>query len=361
MIYRVDRKGNALVELEETTFPGEKVTEFAHIEEWVRKNPAILCDADEQIKIVSKQQTYRTGKRSDLVGVDDLGQLVVIELKRDIAEPMTEFQAIRYASSYLYSTYEDVCQIYARYLEEHRSEFGISEGQDFRDIAQRELETLCANKVSIPDGFNKNQRRILVSREFSRDVLSAASWLILNGIKIKCIALTPYKHGEDLFIVPRTILPTPEISDNIVRVREAREQVRREGQKAAYRVWEGTIEDHYNRLNPPLGERLRQLVSELRIEPSALSGSGFHLVHGDKKIAVSTWIRSKIEFRFPKDKKEGLESLLRSLNISSLEVKPKADIESYGSANPTPSIDWREDLGDFGDVIAVCRTWLETE
>ena len=81
-------------------------------------------------------------------------------------------------------------------------------------------------------------------------------------------------------------------------------------------------------------------------------------MHGDKKIAVSTWIKSKIEFRFPKAKKEGLDSLLRNLNISSLEVKPKADIESYGSANPTPSIDWKEGLGDFANIIAVCRTWL---
>ena len=67
MVYRLDREGNRLVELEETTFQKEKIIEPIHIEEWVRKNPELLCDKDENIKIISKQQIYETRKRSDLV------------------------------------------------------------------------------------------------------------------------------------------------------------------------------------------------------------------------------------------------------------------------------------------------------
>jgi hypothetical protein len=36
---------------------------------------------------------YETRKRSDLVAIDDAGRIVVIEIKRDIAKPMDEFQA----------------------------------------------------------------------------------------------------------------------------------------------------------------------------------------------------------------------------------------------------------------------------
>lgn len=357
MVFWVDTSSNRLVELEERTFSGERISEFAHIEEWVRKNPKILCDIDEEIKIISKQQVYVTGKRSDLVGVDNLGQIVIIELKRDVAEPMDEFQAIRYASSYLYTTYDEVCQIYARYLEENRAELGIDEKQDFLALARSEIENLC-NRITVPDDFNKNQRIMLVSREFSPHLLSAVSWLILKGINIKCIALTPYKHNEDLFIVPKTILPTPEISESIVGVRQAEERVRQERQRARYQIWEGTIEDHYNRLSPPLGEHLRHLVLELGLEPTALSGSGFHLVKGERKLMVTTWTKSKIECRFSRAAKEDLEGILQNLGITSLAVKPKADIEPYGLPNPTPSIDYREGIGDFEDVIRVCKKWL---
>ncbi len=358
MVYRLDRESNQLVELEETTFPKEKIIEPIHIEEWIRKNPNLVCDKDENIKIISKQQVYETRKRSDLVAIDDAGRIVIIEIKRDVAEPMTEFQGIRYASSYVYSSYDEICRLYAQYLKDNKDEFGLEEGQDFVAEARKEIENLCGEDAA--DAFNKNQRIILVSREFSPDLISAVQWLILKGIEIKCIALTPYKDSQGLLIVPQVILPTPEISKNIVRVRQAEEKVEQERQRAKYQPWEGSVEDHYNRLKPPLGEYLERLVSELRprVQPSGLSGSGFHLVNGDRKIMVTTWVKSKIEFRFPKTTKGDVEAILQKLGITSLTVKEKSDIESYGLANPTPSIDYKEGTTDFEDIIALGKSWL---
>ena len=357
MVYRLDKSGNRLMKLEETTYVDERVFEVAHIEEWVRKNPDLLCLADEQMKIISKQQVYETGKRSDLVAVDSFGQIVIIELKRAIAEPMSDFQAIRYASSYLYSTYDEICHIYALYLEQHRRELGIGEDVDFLAEACKEIENLCAN-VKLPEDFNKNQRIILVAREFSDDLLSAVSWLIVKGIEIRCVALAPYKHNEDLLIVPRVILPTPELSESIVPVRQADDKVKERRQRATHQIWEGGIEDHYSRLRSPLGEDLRRLVSEIQIQPEGLSGSGFHLVYGDRKIVVSTWAKGKIEFRFPKVSKSDLEALLQELGISSLKVKEKSDIESYGLANPTPAIDYRTKSVPLEDVTTLVKSWL---
>lgn len=353
MVFHLDRASNRLVRLDETTFSDEKIFELKHIEEWVRKNPDLLCDSGEQIKIISKQQMYQTLKRSDLIAVDSHGQIVIIELKRDVAKPMDEFQAIRYASAYLDLTYNQVCQIYARYLEQNKEEFGLDQGTDFLGKACNETENFCGQ-----DGFNRNQRIILVSKEFSPDLLSAVTWLILKGIDIKCIALTPYKHNEELFIVPRVLLPTPEISENIVRVRQAEDEVRQEKQRATYRTWEGNIDAHYDRLRPPLGDYLGRLISDLGMSPSNLSGSGFHLVNGDRKIMVTTWVKSKIELRFPKTTKEDLEALLKTLKITSLTVKEKSDIEPYGLANPTPSIDYKEGHADFQDVTRLCKEWL---
>lgn len=357
MVYRFDLNNNRLIELDETSFPNEKVFEVAHIEEWIRKNPRLVCEKDEQIKIISKQQIYETQKRSDLIAIDNLGQIVVIEIKRDIAQLMDEFQAIRYVSSYAVCSHDEICRIYAKYLEKYQVELKISEDSDFLDEAQKEIENLCTDK-KVPDDINRNQRIILVSREFSPDLLSAVTWLILKRIDIKCVALTPYKYNEELLIVPQVILPTPELSERIVRVRQAEDNLKQEKQRATWKTWEGSIEDHYSRLNTPLGDYLRQLVTELDIEPSALSGSGFHFVNSDKKVMVSTWVKSKIEFRFPKTTKEELEELLQRLGITSLTIKAKADVEPYGLEKPTPSIDFKEGSGEIKDMLAVLKSRL---
>jgi len=353
MIYKLQKDSNELIELEEATFSKERISESTHIEEWVRKNPKILCDADEDILIISKQQVSETMKRSDLVGIDNLGNITVIELKRDIAGPMTEFQAIQYASYYSDTKYDQACEVYAKYLRENKDEFKLGVDTDFLKAAQESIRNFCEL-----DNFNGNQRIILVAKEFKRDLLSAVTWLIYKGIEIKCIKLTLYKHDGDLFIAPTTVLPTPDISENIVRVKQKDELVKQERQAVTRQKWLGNIEDHYNKLQPPLGEYLTRLVSELKIDPSGMSGSGFHLLHGDKKIMITTWQRSKIEIRFSRAKKEDLEKLLKDLDITSLAIKEKSDIESYGLANPTPAIDYKEEFGNFDDVITFCKAWL---
>lgn len=360
MVYRFDKDNNRLVELEETTFPSESLSETVHIEEWVRKNPKLLCDRDEQIKVISKQQIYETRKRSDLVALDNLGQIVIIELKRDIAEPMSEFQAIRYASSYLDLAYDEICSIYAKYLEQNRNEFNINETEDFLTLAQKEIDDLCSG-ISISEKFNKNQRIILCAKDFSDDLKSAVQWLILKGIDIKCIALTPYKDDFGLLVVPEVILPTHEISENIVRVKQDEEKVEQEKQRTTYRSWEGNMDDQYNRLQPPLGDYLKRLVSVLGIQPTNESGAGFHLVNGNHKIMVATWVKSKIEFRFPKTTKSDLENLLKNLHINSLIVKEKSGGESYGLANPTPAIDYKEGSAPFEDIITLAKNWLQLD
>ena len=357
MLFKYDKNRNEIVQLEETTFSTEKLTEPQNIETWIRKNPSILSEGDkEDIIIIGEQKTSSTMKRLDLLGVDKFGNIVIVELKRDLAEEMTEFQAITYASSFIYTTFDEACKIYAEYLEKNKRELDIPETSNFLEKAEDNLRSRCAS-INIPEDFNKNQRIILVAGEFSEDLLSAVTWLILKGIKIECIKLQLYNHNGELFVYPTRILPTPDISENIVKIKIAEEEIDRK--RITYQKWEGDIEDHYERLNPPLGGYLRTLVKELNIEPTTLSGSGFHLINGERKIMVSTWQKSKIEFRFAKTKKEDVEKLLEVLNITSLRAKDKADIEPYGLESPTPSIDYKEDYGSFEDIKKICRKWLE--
>lgn len=357
MLFKYDKNKNELVQLEKTAFSTEKLMELQNIEPWIRKNPSILSESEEEdIIIIGEQKKNSTGKRLDLMGVDKFGNIIIIELKRDVAEKMTEFQAITYVSSYVNTTFDKAYKIYAEYLEKNKVELGLPDTTNFFKEAENILGNFCT-PINITEDFNKNQRIILVAGEFSEDLLSAVTWLILKGIKIECIKLELYNHNGELFVYPTKILPTPDISENIVKIKIAGEEIDRK--RITYQKWEGDIEDHYKGLKPPLGDYLRTLVEELCIEPTTLSGSGFHLIKGRKKMMISTWQESKIEFRFAKAKKEDVEELLKVLNITSLRVKDKADIESYGLENPTPSVDYKEDYCSFEDIKKICRSWLE--
>ena len=357
MLFKYDTDKNELIQVEETAFSAEGLMEPQNIETWIRRNPSILSEGDEEeLIIISNQKASLTKKRLDLLGVDKFGNIVIIELKRDLAEKMTEFQVITYASSFVNTTFGEACKIYAEYLEKNKVELGLSETTNFSKEAESTLGNFCAS-INIPEDFNRNQRIILVAGDFSQDLLSAVTWLILRGIKVECIKLILYKDNNELFVQPIRILPTPDISENVVKIRIAEESIHKK--RKTYQKWQGDIEAHYERLIHPLNEHLKTLVNELGIEPANLSGSGFHLINGMKKIMVSTYVRSKIEFRFAKSKKEEIEKLLRDLDISTLTVKDKADIEPYGIATPTPSIDYKVDVAPFEDIKKMCKKWLE--
>jgi len=359
MLFKYDKDKNELIQIEETTFTSEGLSELQNIEAWIRKNPNILSeDEEEMLMIISEQKASVTNKRFDLLGVDRFGNIVIIELKRDLAQKMTEFQAITYASYFVDMPFEKICEFYAEYLEKNKSELGLPENTNFLEEAKKQLGEFC-NSINIPEEFNTNQRIILVAGDFSSDLLSAVTWLILKEIKIECIKLVLYRDNDELFIHPMRILPTPDIAENIVRIKNDEERI--DKKRSAYQRWGGDIEAHYERLNSPLNEYLKTLVRELGVEPTNLSESGFHLIKGKKKIMISTYMKNKLEFRFSKAKKEEIEMLLKYLNISTLTVKDKADVESYGIENPTPSIDYHIDdnAALFEDIKKVCRKWLE--
>lgn len=83
--------------------------------------------------MVSKKVVKKNG-RSDLTAVDQNGNLVLIEIKRDVEDikqrrEAFEFQAIRYAASYakIKTTDELVDIIFASYIEKYKGEFELGE------------------------------------------------------------------------------------------------------------------------------------------------------------------------------------------------------------------------------------------
>lgn len=211
-------------QIEETTFAdlGKKES---YIEEILRKNVNMVCDDEESMLIVGQQVKNQKNGRSDLTAIDDDGNIVLIEIKRDKKDieqrkEAFEFQAIRYAASCatIKSTDELIQNVFAPYVENHKDEFQGNSTLTSTEIAQRVLSDFI--KTNDIKTFNDHQRIILVASEFDDQTLSAVAWLNSNQVDISCYQVQPYKFGAQVLLDMKKILPVPEFDDFYVSIAE---------------------------------------------------------------------------------------------------------------------------------------------
>lgn len=211
-----------LNQIEETTF-AELGKKESYIEEILRKNVDMICDDAESMLIVGQQVKNQKNGRSDLTAMDDDGNIVLIEIKRDkkdieLRREAFEFQAIRYAASCatIKSTDELIQNVFAPYVEKHKVEFQTAGTLTSTEIAQRSLDDFI--RTNDIKSFNERQRIVLVASEFDEQTLSAVAWLNSNQVDISCYQVKPYKLGEQVLLDMKKILPVPEFDDFYVDI-----------------------------------------------------------------------------------------------------------------------------------------------
>lgn len=215
-------KGKQAARIEPVTFSELNMTEN-DIEEILRNSIDMICDEEESMLIVGRQVRNEKNGRSDLTAVDNNGNIVLIEIKRDRKDiehrrEAFEFQAIRYAASYatIEKTDDLVKKVYAPYIEKYRSEFELGELTSFELGIRKLNEFLQINDAQ--KNFNEKQRIILVASDFDEQTLSAVAWLNSNNVDMSCYRLTPYKLNEDLFFYVEKLLPVTNYDDYYVNL-----------------------------------------------------------------------------------------------------------------------------------------------
>lgn len=215
-------KGKQAARIEPITFSELNMTEN-DIEEILRNSIDMICDEEESMLIVGRQVRNEKNGRSDLTAVDNSGNIVLIEIKRDRKDiehrrEAFEFQAIRYAASYatIEKTDDLVKKVYAPYIEKYRSEFELGELTSFELGIRKLNEFLQVNDAQ--KNFNEKQRIILVASDFDEQTLSAVAWLNSNNVDMSCYRLTPYKLNEDLFFYVEKLLPVTNYDDYYVNL-----------------------------------------------------------------------------------------------------------------------------------------------
>ena len=156
-------------------------------------------------------------KRLDLLAIDQSGNLVVIEIKRDNDGFHMDLQAIRYASMLSLMTYDNAINTYTRYLEKQNKDI---------TTAQKIINDFINYNEEEDFEFAKDIRIILVNNHYSKELTSSVLWLRKKGIDITCLQFTPYKNEEDrdILLDIDIIIPLREANDYMIAIQRKEEE-----------------------------------------------------------------------------------------------------------------------------------------
>jgi hypothetical protein len=176
-----------------SSLPENNRKEREDLERWIKSNPEIL---GEDIAIIGEQIQTKSGPL-DFLGIDNNGNLVIVELKRDHLPREVLAQAIDYASdlsSWEIDKLSEMCQAFTgQNLEDYFA-------QKFPDISIEEL------------GINQAQRLLLVGFSIEESLNRMIEWLSSKySIGINAIILKYIKTSNGDELLSRTVIIPEEV------------------------------------------------------------------------------------------------------------------------------------------------------
>lgn len=215
MIFSISNDLDKAKKIKESSFSELNVWERTHIQEWVRANPEILGE-DLLIVSIEFDRFSNSNDRLDLLAVDRKGNLVVVELKRDLAAGYADLQAIRYAAMVSSMSIDDLIPYYSAYKKKHDNE----------QLSELEAKEQIVEFVE-SDSFTElstKPRIILCSEGFSQEITTTVLWLRDSDIDISCVSITPYKVDETIIIVPKVVIPLEEAREYLIEIKRKEEK-----------------------------------------------------------------------------------------------------------------------------------------
>jgi hypothetical protein len=230
MIFSISGTLDKADKISPSSFTGLNIWERRHIEEWIRGNPEILGE-DLLILTIEFDSFINSSDRLDILALDRNGNLVIVELKRDLVSGYADLQAIRYAAMVSSMTIDKLLPYYIAYRKKHYTE-QLGEGKARDQIVEFVESDSFAELSTRP-------RIILCSEGFSQEITTTVLWLRSSKIDISCVKITPYKVGEQLVLVPKVVIPLEEAKQYQIDIKikeEEREQSSRRNRPKTMRI-----------------------------------------------------------------------------------------------------------------------------
>jgi hypothetical protein len=208
--------------------------EVEDLQEWIKTDPVIL---GRDLAIIAEQIPTKSGL-ADFLAIDQNGNLVIVELKRDSLPREVVAQAIDYASDVATWDADKVAEICLKFA-----------GQSIEDLLNENFQDIDLADLVI----NRVQRMLLVGFSVEEPLQRMIEWLSdTYGVSINAIVLKYIKTKSGDELVARIMI----IPEEVDRERASRRQIRivMSDEPGGY------AEDELERL-------LRSYLSETRLTP----------------------------------------------------------------------------------------------
>ena len=215
MIFSITGNHLNAKKIEEGSFEELNIWERNNIQEWIRKNPEIL--GEELLTLSIEFDRFKNSNdRLDILALDRKGNLVVVELKRDISAGYADLQSIRYAAMVSSMTIDLIIPYYKDYKQKYDDEHLTNE--EARNLIMEFVESDDFSELS------SKPRIILGSQGFSQELTATVLWLRDSDIDISCVEVAPYSINGQIIIVPKVIIPLAEAQQYLIEIKKKEEQ-----------------------------------------------------------------------------------------------------------------------------------------
>jgi len=217
-IFSLDVQQKRLTHLQPKSLADVGLSEPYDLEAWLASTSEGLFARN--IMWLARQDRLSGEQRSDLVGVDELGNLVIAELKRGVVAEDAVTQALSYAAEYASKSAADLAEMFAAHSQKEGATGLVSKTGSQDDAGARLSQHVGDQEV------NESQILLLVGEDFTAKALAICDYL--NGaseepsFSVECwrYGLFQTVEGANYFVLEQ-ILPPPSIRQEIEEKREA--------------------------------------------------------------------------------------------------------------------------------------------
>ena len=226
------------------------------LENWLEQNPTILTDG-QPLLIISRQTNTNQNLYPDLVGLDEDGNTVVIELKRGRPPRDVLAQALEYAAWLASQSGEEIERLANNYLQP-RTLAEAWQATFAGEVGESDGETAVSLPVNLQ--LNSHQRIFVVVEGNDDRITAVARYLRTLGVDMNLLEFRYYriKSGEEMLDFELTVGPEQDTP--------ATRQVTSSGkytEEKVYAQWTAPMQQLYFRFK----QRLLAADETLQISP----------------------------------------------------------------------------------------------
>ena len=177
----------------------EAVDTEQQLESWLHANPEVILN--EPLMIFGRQSKLDTGF-SDLLALDQWGNVVVVELKKgksgsgSASEETILSQPQNYAQALSNYDYEDLAGLYREYkINVRDNNWGVDETAVIEDSLKQAHDTVFANELN-ESAFNAYQRMVILAEEITSRTENNSRYLLEQGLAVQCVAIQWFQFPE---------------------------------------------------------------------------------------------------------------------------------------------------------------------